>query len=448
MLQVRNLEVVYDDVMLVLRGLSLTVPPGGIVALLGANGAGKTTLLRAITGLLDVHDGEVTKGEVTLDGEPIHRLRPAAIVRRGVGQVMEGRRIFGELTVEENLRLGGAHRPAPGPRAGSTRCSPSSRCSRSGAREHGRLPLRRRAADAGDGPGADGRAALPAARRAQPRPGPHAGRAGPRADRPRSTRPAPRAAGRAERHHGAVHRRARLRAGDREGGAGQAGRRSCSPTTTCGSSTSACTPARRPRARSATSSTTGAGSGGCRDRPGDPALHRRPAQLRRRHRRSTGSASPSAGASCSPSSGPTAPARPRCSTCSPGSTGRSPAGSSSTASTCSAGGRTDRRARAGPDLPERRAVRQPDRPGEPAARPAPPPAVRDAGRGRLVGPGPPAGAGRPRRRRGDRRVPGAGAVAPDAGRAAAVRGAEAGGAGPGPRDGAEAAAARRAGRRA
>ncbi|MEQ4304603.1 ABC transporter ATP-binding protein [Plantactinospora sp. B6F1] len=115
MLQVRNLEVVYDDVMLVLRGVSLAVPPGGIVALLGANGAGKTTLLRAVSGLLGVHDGAVTKGTVTLDGEPIHRLRPAAVVRRGVCQVMEGRRIFAELTVEENLRLGGhtAHRQVP-----------------------------------------------------------------------------------------------------------------------------------------------------------------------------------------------------------------------------------------------------------------------------------------------------------------------------------------------
>ncbi|GIG87241.1 ABC transporter ATP-binding protein [Plantactinospora endophytica] len=115
MLQVRNLEVVYDDVMLVLRGVSLAVPPGGIVALLGANGAGKTTLLRAISGLLDVHDGAVTKGTVTLDGQPIHRLRPAAVVRRGVCQVMEGRRIFAELTVEENLRLGGhtAYRQIP-----------------------------------------------------------------------------------------------------------------------------------------------------------------------------------------------------------------------------------------------------------------------------------------------------------------------------------------------
>ncbi|WP_431911758.1 ABC transporter ATP-binding protein [Nonomuraea jabiensis] len=107
MLEVRNLEVVYDDVMLVLRGVSLSVPPGAIVALLGANGAGKTTLLRAVSGLLDVHDGEITKGSVTLEGEPIHHLRPAQIVRRGISQVMEGRRILAELTVEENLKVGG-----------------------------------------------------------------------------------------------------------------------------------------------------------------------------------------------------------------------------------------------------------------------------------------------------------------------------------------------------
>ncbi len=106
MLQVHNLEVVYDDVMLVLRGVSLSVPPGRIVALLGANGAGKSTLLRAVTGLLDVHDGKITRGSVTLDGEDVTRLRPAQLVRRGIAQVMEGRRILGELTVEENLRLG------------------------------------------------------------------------------------------------------------------------------------------------------------------------------------------------------------------------------------------------------------------------------------------------------------------------------------------------------
>lgn len=107
MLQVTNLEVVYDDVALVLRGVSLAVPPGQIIALLGANGAGKTTLLRAITGLLDVHDGEITKGQVSVDGRPIPRNSPAGIVKLGVSQVMEGRRIFAELTVEENLRIGG-----------------------------------------------------------------------------------------------------------------------------------------------------------------------------------------------------------------------------------------------------------------------------------------------------------------------------------------------------
>jgi branched-chain amino acid transport system ATP-binding protein len=119
-LQVQNLEVVYDDVMLVLRGVSLRVSPGEIVALLGANGAGKTTLLRAVCGLLDSHDGEITKGSVTLDERPIHGLRPAAIVRRGVSQVMEGRRTFAELSVEENLRLG-AHTNPKGRSAGIER---------------------------------------------------------------------------------------------------------------------------------------------------------------------------------------------------------------------------------------------------------------------------------------------------------------------------------------
>jgi branched-chain amino acid transport system ATP-binding protein len=103
---VRNLEVVYNDVVLVLRGVSLEVPDGKVVALLGANGAGKTTLLRAITGLLRVHRGEITKGTVELEGERIDGRDPADIVRRGIAQVMEGRRIFAELTVEENLRAG------------------------------------------------------------------------------------------------------------------------------------------------------------------------------------------------------------------------------------------------------------------------------------------------------------------------------------------------------
>jgi branched-chain amino acid transport system ATP-binding protein len=110
-LSVENLEVVYDDVILVLRGVSLDVPEGRIVALLGANGAGKTTLLRAISGLLDIHDGEITKGRVTLDGHPVHELPPARIVRSGIKQVLEGRRIFSEFTVEENLRIGAYARP-------------------------------------------------------------------------------------------------------------------------------------------------------------------------------------------------------------------------------------------------------------------------------------------------------------------------------------------------
>ena len=107
MLAVENLEVVYEDVILVLKGVSLSVPQGSIVALLGANGAGKTTVLRAITGLLDIHRGEVTKGKITLDGEPIHHLDAPGTVAAGIGQVMEGRRVFVEFTVEENLLIGG-----------------------------------------------------------------------------------------------------------------------------------------------------------------------------------------------------------------------------------------------------------------------------------------------------------------------------------------------------
>ncbi len=106
LLDVRNVEVVYSDVILVLRGISLQVVPGSVVALLGANGAGKTTLLRAVSGLLDVHRGKVTKGRISLDGQEIHRASPPEIVRRGLGQVMEGRRVFEELTVDENLIAG------------------------------------------------------------------------------------------------------------------------------------------------------------------------------------------------------------------------------------------------------------------------------------------------------------------------------------------------------
>ena len=107
MLELANVEVVYNDVILVLRGLSIEVPDGEIVALLGANGAGKTTTLRAISGLLDNHNGQVTKGTVTYNGEVINGKKPSEIVRSGITQVMEGRRVFGDLTVDENLVCGG-----------------------------------------------------------------------------------------------------------------------------------------------------------------------------------------------------------------------------------------------------------------------------------------------------------------------------------------------------
>ena len=106
MLAVENLEVVYNDVILVLRGISLEVPDGKIVALLGANGAGKTTTMRAVSGLLEVHGGDVTKGKITFDGNDITHRDPSARVKQGISQVMEGRRIFAELTVDENLRAG------------------------------------------------------------------------------------------------------------------------------------------------------------------------------------------------------------------------------------------------------------------------------------------------------------------------------------------------------
>ena len=111
-LSVNNLEVVYDDVVLVLRGLSLEVPDGSIVALLGANGAGKTTLLRAVTGLLIAHRGKITKGSVHVAGRDLTGADPAVVVQGGVAQVMEGRRIFAEMTVEENLKAGAHSRRA------------------------------------------------------------------------------------------------------------------------------------------------------------------------------------------------------------------------------------------------------------------------------------------------------------------------------------------------
>jgi branched-chain amino acid transport system ATP-binding protein len=106
LLAVNNIEVVYDDIVLVLRGLSLEVPSGAIVALLGANGAGKSTTLKAISGLLKSEDGAITRGDIVFEGASIAGAEPDAIVRRGVFQVMEGRRIVADMTVLENLRVG------------------------------------------------------------------------------------------------------------------------------------------------------------------------------------------------------------------------------------------------------------------------------------------------------------------------------------------------------
>ncbi len=108
MLVLNNIEVIYDGVILVLKGVSLTAREGAITALLGANGAGKTTTLKAISGLLRAERGEVTKGSIELAGERIDRLPPHAVVKRGVVQVFEGRRVFEHLTTEENL-IAGAH---------------------------------------------------------------------------------------------------------------------------------------------------------------------------------------------------------------------------------------------------------------------------------------------------------------------------------------------------
>ncbi|MFA7404216.1 MAG: ABC transporter ATP-binding protein [Pelobacteraceae bacterium] len=107
MLNISNAEVIYNRVILVLKGLSLHVPEGKIVALLGANGAGKSTTLKAISGLLKSEDGEVSAGSLEFMGERINNMEPEHIVRKGIFQVMEGRRVFEDLTIDENLNVGG-----------------------------------------------------------------------------------------------------------------------------------------------------------------------------------------------------------------------------------------------------------------------------------------------------------------------------------------------------
>ena len=105
-LKLNNIEVMYQEVILVLKGVSIEVPQGGIVALLGANGAGKSTTLKSISGLLKHEDGEVTDGSIEFMGEKIHHLPAEEVARKGIFQIIEGRRVFEHLTVEENLRVG------------------------------------------------------------------------------------------------------------------------------------------------------------------------------------------------------------------------------------------------------------------------------------------------------------------------------------------------------
>ena len=106
MLKIKNIEVVYNEVVLVIKGLSLEINEGEIVSLLGANGAGKSTTLKSISGLLKTEDGETTKGSILFEGYDITRSNPSEIVKKGIFQVMEGRRCIADMTIEENLRLG------------------------------------------------------------------------------------------------------------------------------------------------------------------------------------------------------------------------------------------------------------------------------------------------------------------------------------------------------
>jgi len=112
MLKINNIEVIYSDVILVLRGVSMEIRQGQVVTLLGANGAGKTTTLKAISGLLDSQNGEITRGNIEFKGQQINHMRPDEIVRLGIIQVMEGHRMFDHLTVEENLQVGALVRPS------------------------------------------------------------------------------------------------------------------------------------------------------------------------------------------------------------------------------------------------------------------------------------------------------------------------------------------------
>jgi len=113
LLELNNVEVIYSEVILVLKGINMRVAEGSIVALLGSNGAGKTTTLKAISGLLHSEDGAVTSGEILFQGKPIHKEEPQKIVRSGLIQVMEGRRVLEHMTVEQNLMVGGNQHKRP-----------------------------------------------------------------------------------------------------------------------------------------------------------------------------------------------------------------------------------------------------------------------------------------------------------------------------------------------
>ena len=175
-LRVRDLHVDYAGALRALHGVSVDVPRGGVVAVLGANGAGKSTLLRAISGTLRFAGGRVVEGSVELDGIRLDAMDPAAVVRSGVVQVPEGRQVFEHLSVEENLRAGGLAIPLRARKAARERIYDTVPVAPGARRAAGRPALGWRTADAGDRAGADGRATSAATGRAIARSGTTDGR--------------------------------------------------------------------------------------------------------------------------------------------------------------------------------------------------------------------------------------------------------------------------------
>ncbi len=244
-LAVKNIEVIYDHVILVLRGVSLEVPQRGIVALLGGNGAGKSTTLKSISTLLASERGAVTKGSIEFRGERTDQLTPGDLVGMGMVQVMEGRHCFGHLTVEENLITGAYTRSLT--RAAAARRAREGLClfpaPQGAAVQSGGLHVGRRAADDGDRPRHDGQAEHVAAGRAVDGPCP--------ADRGRDLRDRPRPQpegrrqhppGRTEHQRRAEICRLRLHPRKRPHHAGRTRQRRWRRTRTSRNSTSACHP--------------------------------------------------------------------------------------------------------------------------------------------------------------------------------------------------------------